>query len=190
MVSTSVQRSTAHVLCTEIMSLLAKGAVETVSPAQSESGFYSHYFLISKKDGGLRPILDRRHLSRALMKRPFNDHIETDPLTSITRGLVLFLLDLKDAYFHIQIAHHHMRFLRFAFERVAYPYTVLPFGLSLAPQTFTKSRDAALCPLRQPGIHILNYLDELLYHRSMLLSHLECKRLRVNFAKIALSPSQ
>ncbi len=89
-----------------------------------------------------------------------NDHIETDPLTSITRGLVLFLLDLKDAYFHIQIAHHHMRFLRFAFERVAYPYTVLPFELSLAPRTFTKSRDAALCPLRQPGIHILNYFDE------------------------------
>ncbi len=50
------------------------------------------------------------------------------------------------------------------------------------------------------GIHILNYLDDCLIlaqsdaeplsHRSLLLSHLECLGLRVNFAKTALSPSQ
>ncbi len=62
------------------------------------------------------------------------------------------LWNLKDAYFHIQIAPHHRRFLRFAFEGVAYQYTVLPFGLSLAPRTFTKCMDAALSPLRQMGI--------------------------------------
>ncbi len=37
LVSTSVQRSTAHVLRAEVMSLLAKGTLETVSPSQSES---------------------------------------------------------------------------------------------------------------------------------------------------------
>ncbi len=93
-----------------------------------------------------------------------------------------------------------MQFLRFAFEGVAYQYTVLPFGLSLAPRTFTKCIDAALSTLRQMGICILNYLDdwlilaqsedELLSHRSFLLSHLECLGLRVNFAKSELSPSQ
>ncbi len=50
------------------------------------------------------------------------------------------------------------------------------------------------------GIRILNYLDdwlilaqsevELLSQRTLLLSHLECLGLRVNFAKSALSPSQ
>ncbi len=38
------------------MSLLVKGAMDAVSPAQSESGFYRRYFLVSKKDGGLRPL--------------------------------------------------------------------------------------------------------------------------------------
>ncbi len=95
---------------------------------------------------------------------------------------------------------HHRRSLRFAFEGVAYQHMVLPFGLSLAPRTFTKCMDLALSPLRQLGIRILNYLDdwlilaqsvdELLYHRSVLLSHLECLGLRVNFVKCALSPSQ
>ncbi len=69
-VSTLVQRSNANVLCAEVMSLLANGAVE-VSPAQSESGFYRRYFLVPKEDGGLRPILDLRHLICTLMKRPF-----------------------------------------------------------------------------------------------------------------------
>ncbi len=83
---------------------------------------------------------------------------------------------------------------------MAYQYTVLPFGLFLAPHTFTKCMDAALSLLRQLGISIFNYLDdwlilaqsedELLYHRSVLLSHVECLGLRVNFAKSVLAPSR
>ncbi len=64
-----IKRSTAHILRTEVISLPAKGAVETISPAQSESAFYSRYFIVPKKDGGLRLILDLR-LNRALMKWP------------------------------------------------------------------------------------------------------------------------
>ncbi len=109
-------------------------------------------------------------------------------------------LDLKDAYFHIQVAPHLRRFLRFAFEGVAYQYKILPFGLSLAPLTFTRCMDVSLSPLRQMGIHIHNYLDDWLIlaqsqavltsHKTLLLSHLDCLELRVNFAKRKLSPSQ
>ncbi len=98
------------------------------------------------------------------------------------------------------VAPHHRRFLRSAFKGVAYQYKVLPFGLSLAPRTFTRCMDAALSPLRQMGIHILNYLDDWLIlaqsqavltsHKTLLLSHLGCLGLRVNFAKSILSPSQ
>ncbi len=95
---------------------------------------------------------------------------------------------------------HHRRFLRFAFEGVAYQYKVLPFGPSLAPHTFTRCMDAALFPLLQMGIRILNYLDDWLIlaqseavstsHKNLFLSHLCCLGLRVNFAKSILSPSQ
>ncbi|KAI2663788.1 ORF V: Enzymatic polyprotein [Labeo rohita] len=60
--------------------------------------------------------------------------------------------------------------------------------------------DAALAPLRQRGIRILNYLDdwlvlaqseeELLSHRTLLLSHLECLGLKVNLPKSMLHPSR
>ncbi len=91
----------------------------------------------------------------------------------------------------IKVVPHPRRFLRFALEGVAYQYKVLPFGLSLV--------DAALSPLRQMGICILNYLDDWLIlaqseavstlHKT-LLSHLCFLGLRVNFAKRILSPSQ
>ncbi len=156
-VSTSVHGENTRVLRSEVMTLLEKGAIEMVPPALSESGFYSRYFLVPKKDGGLRPILDLRRLNHALMRRPFRMITLKQILSQICTGDWFCSLDLKDAYFHIQIAPHHRRFLRFAFEGVAYQYTVLPFGLSLAPRTFTKCMDAALSPLRQMGIRILNY---------------------------------
>ncbi len=157
---------------------------------------------------GKRTILDLRRLNHALMRRPFRMITLKQILSQIRTEDWFCSLDLKDTYFHIQIAPHHRRFLRFAFEGVAYQYTVLPFGLSLAPRTFTKYMDvlfyevhgSTLSPLRQMGIHILNYLDnwlilaqsevELLSHRTLILSHLERLGLRVNFAKSALSPSQ
>ncbi len=59
------------VLREEIHNLLSKRAVEAVPLTDRESGFYSRYFLVPKKDGGLRPILDQRPLNRALSKHSF-----------------------------------------------------------------------------------------------------------------------
>ncbi len=118
MVATLVQRSNAHVLQAEVLSLLAKGAVETVFPAQNESDFYSRYFLVPKMDGVLRPILDLRVTSES---RPYetaiqDNYIKADPLVNIPRGLVLFA-GSEDTYFHIQIAPHHRRFLGMVYRR-------------------------------------------------------------------------
>ncbi len=89
-------------------------------------------------------------------------------LSQICLGDWFMSLDLKDAYFHIQVAPHHRRVLRFAFKGVDYQYKILPFGLSLAPRTFTRCMDAALSPLRQMGIRILNYLNDWLILAQLL----------------------
>ncbi len=69
--ATTVCSENTQVLCAEVMNLLEKGAIEIVPPAQSESGFYSRYFLVPKKEGGMQPILDLRLLNYALMKKSF-----------------------------------------------------------------------------------------------------------------------
>ncbi len=77
---------------------------------------------------------------------------------------------------------------------------VLPFGLALAPRTFTKCMDAALAPLRLQGIRVLNYLDDWLIlahsrelvsrHRDIVLGHIHSLGLRMNAKKSVLLPSQ
>ncbi|KAL0194518.1 hypothetical protein M9458_008090 [Cirrhinus mrigala] len=62
---TSVQSDTnASVLLAEIAILLAKDAIEPVPLAEMKAGFYSPYFIVPKKSGGLRPILDLQALNR------------------------------------------------------------------------------------------------------------------------------
>lgn len=50
------------VLAQEVSSLLEKGGIRKVQESDQRAEFYSHYFLILKKDEGLRLILDMRGL--------------------------------------------------------------------------------------------------------------------------------
>ena len=68
---TSVAPDATPVLREEIAVLLAKDAIEPVPPAEMKSGFYSPYFIVPKKNGGCRPILDLRTLNRSLHGMPF-----------------------------------------------------------------------------------------------------------------------
>ena len=150
----------APVMRAEIAALLAKGAIETVPPAEMRSGFYCPYFIVPRKTGGLRPILDLRILGCTLHRVPFK-MLTAERIFECVRPQDWFAaIDLKDAYFHVSILPRHRPFLRFAFEGRAYQYAVLPFGLALSPRVFTKIAEAALVPLREHGVRILNYLDD------------------------------
>lgn len=148
------------VLSVEIRSLLLKGAIEKVPPLAQRDSFYSTYFLVPKKDGGFRPILDLRHLNVFLKSLPFRMLRTVNVLRSVTAGDWFVSVDLKDAYFHVPIALHHRKFLRFSFLGQAYQFKVLPFGLSLAPRVFTRCMNAALSLPWSRGMRILPYLDD------------------------------
>ncbi len=100
----------APVLRAEVAVLLAKDAIEPVPPAEMKSGFYSPYFIVPKKGGGLRPILDLRVLNRALHKLPFR-MLTQRRIFQCVRPLDWFAaIDLKDAYFHVSILPRHRPF--------------------------------------------------------------------------------
>ncbi len=133
----------------ELCELLVKGAIERVPASKLECSFSSRCFVVPKRDGGLCPIQDLRPINRALCKRPFGTILLEQILAQIRpRGLVASV-DSKDAYFHIQIAPHHMCFLKFALEGTAYQYPVLRLELALAPCTSSKCMDATLSPLSE-----------------------------------------
>ncbi|KAL0192423.1 hypothetical protein M9458_010719, partial [Cirrhinus mrigala] len=111
--STTVHSDThAAVLHAEVAVLLAKDAIEPVPPAEMKSEFYSPYFIVPKKSGGLRPILDLRALNRSLLRLPFKMLMTKRMLTCIRRQDWFAAIDLKDAHFHVSILPRHRPFLR------------------------------------------------------------------------------
>ncbi|XP_039904084.1 uncharacterized protein LOC120744034 [Simochromis diagramma] len=199
-VNTIVNSEAAMILREEIRALLQKRAIRVVPASETDKGWYSRYFVVPKKGGGLRPILDLRVLNTYLRTYRFKMLTLRQLLSAVGPGDWFATIDLTDAYFHVAIHPKHRQFLRFAFEGVAYEYLVLPFGLSLAPRTFTKCAEAALAPLRERGIRILAYLDDwALVARSgeqaetqlsLVLSHIQTLGFSVNFQKSSLIPGQ
>ncbi|XP_073725558.1 kinesin-like protein KIF6 isoform X3 [Misgurnus anguillicaudatus] len=190
----------ARVLETEISSLLEKRAIRRVPVGETQKGYYSRYFLIPKKDGGLRPTLDLRVLNKHLRKYKFRMLTVAALTRAIRRDDWFTAIDLKDAYFHISIYPAHRKYLRFSFQSEVYEFVTLPFGLSLAPRVFTKCMETALSPLRRRGLRIYAYLDDYLIcahsreraerDTEMLTSHLMNLGFRINYAKSQLIPSR
>ncbi len=85
----------------EVDTLLRKEAIEVVPPHKRESGFYSQYFIVPKKDGGLCPILDLRQLNRSVSRLKFK--MLKQVVSEIRSEDWFVTIDLKDAYFHISI---------------------------------------------------------------------------------------
>ncbi len=144
----------------ELDTLMRKEAIEVVPPPLRESEYYSRYFIVPKKDGGLRPILDLHQLNRSVSRLKFKMLTLKQVVSQIRSKYWFVTSDLKDTYFHVSILPAHRKFLRFSFGGEAYQYRVLHFSLALSPRTFTKCVDAALAPLRLQGIRILNYIND------------------------------
>ena len=81
-------------------------------------------------------------------------------LASVQKGDWLTSLDLRDAYLHVPMHPDSRRFLRFMFNGNCYEFKVLPFGLSSAPQVFTRVMAQAGRWLHLQSVRILLYLDD------------------------------
>lgn len=126
----------ARVLEVQIASLLEiKDYKMSFGIEEIQKGFYSCYFLIPKKDGGLRPILDLRAINMHLRK--YKCRMLTIGALTL-RGDWISKVDIKDACFHISIYPVHLKYLRFSFQNEVFKFVTLPFRLSLAPHVFSR----------------------------------------------------
>ncbi|KAJ1202338.1 hypothetical protein NDU88_006138 [Pleurodeles waltl] len=184
----------------EVLVLLSKGAVELVPEQERGRGCYSRYFLIPKKDGRLRPILDLRILNWFLNQEKFKMLTLAQVLLALNKEDWMVSVDLQDAYFHIPILKSHRKYLRFVVGSQHYQFAVLPFGLTSAPRVFTKVMSVVAAELRREGIAVFPYLNDWLikakspelvsYHLQSTTQFLFDLGFSVNVPKSHLEPSQ
>ena len=145
-----------ELISAEVQTLVQKRAVCLMKDHQV--GFVSQLFLVSKKDGGFRPVVNLKALNKYIQEEHFKMegfHMVRD---LVRQGDWL----AKDAYFLIPVHPCNQKFLQFSWKRSLYQFQCLPFGLSCAPRVFTKVMKPVVAFLRESGIKLIIYLDDLL----------------------------
>ena len=181
----------------EFQDLLRKQAIEQ---APQTPGFYSRLFVVQKDSGAWHPIIDLSTLNTYIASQRFHMETPQSVLRSIRPGDWMISLDLQDAYLQVPVHPESRRYLRFTMGGVSYQFRVLCFGLTTAPQVFTRLMAPISAILHRYGIRMLRYLDDWLILaesrttclpvRDRLLQVCEELGLQVNLRKSSLIPSQ
>ena len=125
--------------------LLMKGAIERVTNVRS-LGFYCRLFLVPKKTGDLRPVIDLSTLNRHMVVPHFKMETQGSVRSAIRSQEWAVSIDIRNAYLHVPMHQAVRKYLRFVVNKKVYQFTCLPFGLATSPREFTKLlRPSSLC---------------------------------------------
>lgn len=86
----------------EVRPLLHLGVIKLV-PSPYKEKFYSMYFLMLKKDKGLRTILDLRQLNKCIKSLKFRMVTLAVIIPALEAEDWFSVLDMHDVYFHAEI---------------------------------------------------------------------------------------
>lgn len=155
-----------EVLRTHVNELLAAGVIK-----QSISDYSSPCFLVPKKDGSKRLVVDYRKVNAKVV-------FDTFPLPTIESALMNFggaqfftILDLNAAYHQVPLTPESQKYTTFTTPFGSYSYTRLPFGLTVGSQVL--SRILANVFSEASWKFIFLYLDDLLIFSKSFPEHLE-----------------
>ena len=121
-------------------------------------------------------------------------------LAAVRKDDWMVSVDLQDAYLHVPIHPKSRKFLRFVWNQKVLQFRALCFGLTKAPQVFTRTMAPISAYLHKQGIRLLQYLDDWLLLASTQQEALEATRvlvqlchqlgIRINLQKSSLVPAQ
>jgi len=142
-----------------ISDYVQKGAVFRLSGNPSP-GFYSRVFLVPKRSGAWRMVIDLHLLNQFTQVDSFKMESVNSIRLALRRGEWATSIDLADAYLHIPMHPLSWRYLRFALEGEVYEFRALPFGLATAPYCFTRVMKTVSSCCHRAGLRFHAYLDD------------------------------
>lgn len=108
----------------------------------------------------------RRTVLRSVHTPKFRIYQTGSIIGSHRQGEFMTSTDIQDAYLNISIFPSYQCFLCFAVEDQHFQFVALSFGLSSAPQMFTKVLALLLAFLWIQSTHVTGYLEDLLLEDS------------------------
>ena len=151
----------------EVDKMILQGGIHPVT-SNTEGRFVSSVFLVNKTDCSRHPVINLKNLNSFVDVQHFKIegiHMLRDLLR---KGDFMVKLDLKDAYFTVPVWIGHQKYFRFLWKETLWEFACLPLRLGSAPRTFTKIMKPGVATLRNLGICLIIYLDDLL-----ILAYLE-----------------
>ena len=183
----------------ELHKLLERDIITPVT-VNNLSVFISPIFMIPKKSGEQRLIINLKKLNKFVKKQRFKmerAHLLRDLLI---KDDWMVKIDLKEAYYAVPIHQDSQSLLSFLWDDKPFKFTCLPFGLSCAPRVFTKVLKPVVAYLREKGIRLIIYINNILImarskqialdYLYLTLNILEILGFLVNYPKCILRPTQ
>ena len=113
-----------------------------------------------KTSGSWRPVIDLSTLNLFVDVSHFRMETIQSVLLSVHQGDWMASIDLKEAYLQVPVHPDSRRFLRFVAQGRVYQFSALCFGLSTAPQVFSRVMAPVSAILHSWGIRMRRYLDD------------------------------
>jgi len=105
-----------------------------VEPATSP--WASSVVFVKKKDGTLRFCIDYRRLNSVSKQDSYPLPLTDNCLNALSGSSWYSIFDLRSGYYNIPIAEEDRDKSAFATRSGCYRFTVMPFGLTCAPNVF------------------------------------------------------
>ena len=182
----------------EISHLLQEGFIVKLN-SHIPSGWVSNVFLVPKRQGGFRMILNLKDLNQYVKYTKFKmDGIEK-VVHMMREGDFFASLDLRSAFGHLYIKKEFQKYFQFTWRGQFYCYVTLQQGFADSPHLFVRCMSPLMAILREVWIDILIYIDDtflraptsqqLLWNLKYTQMLFEKCGLSINLEKSCLSPT-
>ena len=142
----------------KLSDLLNSGIIEEVTPDMDRS-FCSSLLVVPKGRDDIRLVIDLRGPNRCIHRTPFRMPTFESILMELHGAEWFSTIDLKSAFFHIELNEDSRHLTNFFAGEGIYRYKRLPFGLCNAPDIFQEVLQTVVLAGCEG---VVNYLDDIM----------------------------
>ncbi|XP_062556629.1 uncharacterized protein K02A2.6-like [Armigeres subalbatus] len=117
---------------------------DIIEPKVGPASWVSPLVVANKANGNIRLCIDLRRVNQAVVRERHPMPVVDDILAKVGKGKVWSILDIKDAFFLLELEEESRDIVTFITHRGLYRFKRLPFGLVSPPEIFQRKMDEML----------------------------------------------